>query len=502
MEKRVDLEARVKKLAPYYHLAYVFGGKLVVLVLSIMNFTMILPLLAARNSRVFEFKAKVLSRRKVNVKRFILIFIYSLNLLAIDPEIAKDYQRYFFDTYKSLELMRDKNTGLVKDATSVENATIHDPTSPTNIGLDLMVQMEALKYPELKETAQKNIKKTLSTMVSLDFHQESGLFLNRYTTDKKQVTENSVSTVDNINLAMSLWVMSQSAPDIESKIMAKKMFERMDFSFLYDEKTGLFYGGAYVKDGQWKIEEWKYNDFGSEARSLYGMGYAIGIIKDKNFMQKSVANLKAEMNGPMLKLWDGGAFQLLLPRLFVNEEKYSKKLKESFLAYSKFILKEGEKNGYKTPAAFSASQACEGYNGKSGSPDLVSSRNDDLRHHNHREKWDAVFTPHAAILAAASIPEEFIYALKSAETLGHNGPLYRPGLGWLDGHTLKGKNEGMVVPVFLSLNQGMIALSLSQILAEDGMTVANRTSYQNDEVRKKLEEFYREVDEKILIKKN
>jgi hypothetical protein len=397
--------------------------------------------------------------------------------------------------------MRNNETGLIKDAVTVENVSHHDPTSPTNIGLDLMVQLEALKYPSLKEKAEANIKKIMKTITKLDFHQESGLFLNRYSTDKKVVTEHSVSAVDNINLAMALWVMGQTAANLETKEMAKGLFSRMNFSYLYDEKTGLFYGGAYLKDGKWKLEEWKYSDFGSEARSLYGMGYALGIIKDKDFMKKAVANLHAEMHGPMLKLWDGGAFQLLLPRLFVNEEKYSQKLKESFLAYSKYVLKEGEKNGYATPASFSASQGCECYNGKSGSPDLVSSKNNDINQKDQREKWDQVFTPHAAILAAASIPEDFVSVLKAAESLGKNGPLYRPGLGWLDGYTLKGKNEGMVVPVFLSLDQAMIALSLSQILSKDGMTVANRASFENPEIKKRLHEFYLEVDVKILNKK-
>lgn len=430
------------------------------------------------------------------------LFLLALTLtsFALDESSTKTYTRYFEDTYKGIEKMRNKETGLTKDGVNLDSSTYHDPTSPTNMGLDLLVQMEALKHPEFKKQALENLKRTLKTMKDLPYDKDSGLFHNRYKTDSKKIDQYDVSTVDNINLAMSLWTMGKVCPDPESKKIAQELLERMDFNYFYNQEKGLFYGGSYLdkKTGKLVRETFMYNNFGSEARSLYSMGYALDLIKDPDFLKKAVPNLYGEMEGPIMKLWDGGAFQLLLPRLFINEENYSEALKTSFKEYSKFVLEDGKRKGLPTPASFSASQSCEGYNGKAGNTELVSRDHKDLNKVEARDRWDAVFTPHAAFLGATQMPDSFADVLVAIEHLGTNGPLYRPGDGWADGLELKGKHEGQVVPIFLALDQSMIALSIAQILDEEEMTVANRAVNDDPKVKERLQEFYKRVDEEIL----
>src|SRR5665647_195925 len=99
------------------------------------------------------------------------------------------YQRYFTDTYLSLEAVRNHSTGLVPDSYTVNLTTLLDPTSPSNIGLDLLMQLEALDRPALQTKAKQNIQNVLKTLKQLPYHKSSGLFFNRYATDGKSVKD-------------------------------------------------------------------------------------------------------------------------------------------------------------------------------------------------------------------------------------------------------------------------------------------------------------------------
>ncbi len=116
---------------------------------------------------------------------------------------------------------------------------------------------------------------------------------------------------------------------------AKQLFERMDFSIFYDEKSGLIGGNIKYEDKKWTREEYNFSNLGSEARLIYSEGWALGLFKnfanDANFLSKALDSLNVEVHhsevGDLLKLWDGSAFQLYFPKLFVNEEVYSDKMR-------------------------------------------------------------------------------------------------------------------------------------------------------------------------------
>ncbi len=430
------------------------------------------------------------------MNKFALIIFVSFFSFALSASSV--FEKYFSDTYQSLEIMRNISTGLVRDSMNVDLIPINDPTSPSNIGLDILVQLEAQKHPDLRAKAIKNVKKILLTLHALSYHHPSGLFFVRYSSDGKIVMSHYLSSIDNLHLAFSLWVIAKIyAPSFEKRI-AQELFTRMNFSLFYHVESGLVAGGASYQNGIWTLEKWNYDYLGSEGRSLYGIGHAIGLFSDPRFIDKAVGSLSMEMNGSILRLWDGGAFQLLLPRLLINEERYSSRLKESFSSYTQLILNEGNRLAYPVPAAFSASQVSPTeYNGKSGSPELVSTRNEDFRNDFFRLHWDEVFTPHAAFLVAPFQPDVFAKIFQLAESLGTQYSLYQPGRGWLDGLHVKGQQRGLVVPVFLSLDQAMIALASSQIISQEGMTVGSRAVYRDRKIRAKLFKFYCKLDQKL-----
>jgi hypothetical protein len=427
------------------------------------------------------------------------------------------YQRYFRDTYASLECMR-AGTRLVADWAEIGPATgAVCPlasrsvfTSPTNIALDLLVQREAWDLPEYRERAAESISRTIGTLQVLERHGASGMFHNWYSVGDPgaaaRVADPFLSSVDNLHLAYALWVIARTGPE-ESRAVAQRVFLSMDFGVFHDPHDGLFVGGARLVAGEVIPEKWKYRYFGSEARSLYAIGWALGLVRSPDFASQALRSIHADVlswSQPdqihrLLALWDGGAFQLLLPRLLIAEERYSSQLAKMFVAYGRYIVDQGEKRGLPVPAAHSACQFDRlGYQGKAGSVGLVAPANGDVLNPHLRERWEAVFTPHAAMLAAPLLPLELSDALVRAESLSDGKvSLYREGLGWMDALHVQGPRKGEVVPIQLALDQAMIALASAQLLAKDGMTAGARALHADPETRSRLEGFYRLVDQRL-----
>src|SRR5690606_19307921 len=96
------------------------------------------------------------------------------------------------------------------------------------------------------------------------------------------------------------------------------------------------------------------------------------------------------------------------------------------------------------------------YSGKAGSLFLVSQLNQDTRDPKLNDLWEAVYTPHAAFLAATLSPNRYAKIFRKTEKLGLTNSLYVPNLGWMDGYILKGPHRGRVITSLLSLDQGMV----------------------------------------------
>jgi len=430
------------------------------------------------------------------------------------------FDAYTTDTDAGLERLRNAETGLIQDkieiVADVGNPTVrvlNANTSPTNVALDLIRLASATDGASAKRLAQ-----VLHSLARMERHPDSGLFYSWYATDASlAVKSRDVSSVDNIHLALALWTIAATHSGQEGKL-ARSLLKTMDFSDFYDSKTGLMGGNLKYQNGEWNLEAYRFDQFGSEARSIYAVVYALKLLKktpDSSFLKKSVEALNAEVflwkDGttvrPILRTWDGGAFQLLLPKLLLNEEKYSPELARIFENYARYTRVRAREAKLPVPAAYSAcNYGVEGsgsfhgpdYWGKAGSPELVSLGHQDVKNASDRALWDEVFTPHAAFLAATADPKAFGPWLKHAESLrsGKN-TLYVRGFGFMDGYHVRGADQGRVVPVQLSLDQGMIALALQQIEDSHGYGFSGKALSRDPEASARLKRFYQAIDRKL-----
>lgn len=444
---------------------------------------------------------------------------------SVNPKSAAQYSRYFQDTMRSIDQMRG-NSGLVADKVAVlrdgegkiHTKTLNSSTSLTGIALDLILQAELATSPLNGKPARRKMQQVLSVLEGLLYHASTGLFFTWYSTQGvAKPTDWNVSSIDNLHLAIALFTIKEQFKDTPMGRTAKRLLDRMNFSVFLEPGSGLVGGNLrYQNYGSWAKESYNLSDLGSEGRSLYAIGWALNLFRDykmdETFLLRALSSLTGSVyrskQGSILRLWDGGGFQLLLPQLLIDEAQYSPVLQDMFKSYASYIIVEGARQGYPLPAGHSASnygvdrdlrfKNVPAYNGKSGSPALVSLNNRDILDPHLRELWDSMVTPHVLIMAAASDAERFAPILAQAESLGSvKTRLYVPKMGWMDGYHVKGQYRGQVVPVQLSLDQGMIALALVQIQADDGMTSSARALYDNPQTRSRLELFYRLLDNKL-----
>ena len=524
------------------------------------------------------------------------------------------YRRYLQDTLTSLEMMRGK-TGLVKDSIWVcwdpdlQKTNFKDTeelTSPTNIGLDLILLSQQITIQGGGGTAQATLAKVLQTLSTIDYHHSNGMFFRTYWPDTAKPADINLSSVDNLHLAFGLWVTDRALRDIDPALAAtaRQLFNRMDFSDFFNEKTNLVGGNMRpvgenpsrrIKgdpQGAYKRDAFDYKYFGSEARSLYTLAWALGLYRtaakniadfDNRLLEKGIPGTIAEItasNGKnsslnLLRTWDGGGFQALLPSVLMREEVYSPILGKLHHNYAERLLNDADTFG--VPAAHSASafgvrglrifhsgnalfdERLPIYNGAAGHIDMVATMHEDVKDPNVRAYWELAYTPHPAFMAATFARDsesaaKYAQIFKQNESLESPGTcicrqnqpsgtimpapacechspldlpnmkpgpdgvvgepnlctvakntkqsfgkdrLYQPGLGWMDGYYINGPFKNRVIPVLISLDQSMVALSIYSILSPDGHYVGSKSLLNDPVVSAKLRTAYKAVDGKL-----
>lgn len=465
-------------------------------------------------------RGKPCTHRYNKLAAWFILFSASVALSSTPQSQAKlehpnlsTYKRWLSATNQSLNCMRPKD-GLIADAALVDHS-ISGPcplnisnsvTSPTNIGFDLLVLLQE-NSPELEPT--------LRAVEQLNVDPETGLYYNWYSIKSPfEVQYPYLSSVDNFHLALAFWVLSKDHPDTNIRNRAQKLFDQMNFSKFLHEDSQLVRGGI--------SESWAYKHFGTEARAIYSLGWKIGIFKTigpdgKRAKRTQTPQEKAKMfeslvfesaNLPIedreiesIATWDGGAFQLLLPELLIGESSRSLRYKIFFDNYARFIESETIRRNLPVPASHSASQfcvaGCEGvptYNGKAGSLKLVSKLNQDPGDSYLHSMWEAVFTPHAAILSLLT-SEKIFNRLQKAETIRG---LYDNRIGWSDGFWVSDPKKNEVVPVLLALDQQMISMTLSRLTSNDNQSVSQRALNRDPEIKAHLNEFYALTENKFI----
>lgn len=337
-----------------------------------------------------------------------------------------------------MDCLRHPSTGLVVDqvkvlrrASGVGDCPVRvttEATSPTNIALDILLQLEAHARARSTDEAlhiEALLYRIVRSLGKIPYEPVSGLFHNRFLPSliesypaTNPIADPMVSSVDNLHLVMSLWAITQYFPGTQLAERAEAIFARMDFSVFYKEENGLWHGALYKQGDTFVVGDWTYTHLGSEARTIYSMAAGWNWMKsDPEYFAKIRANAIAEpfrLGGyHLMRTWDGGAFQLLLPSLLVGEEKYSRSLERIFSDYAKLVLDQASnhENIYRVPAAFSACQygvrwtartepgegdegslpdcgAFPCYNGKAGHRVLVSLLNQDLKDPAQEKIWE------------------------------------------------------------------------------------------------------------------
>lgn len=434
--------------------------------------------------------------------------VFNLALISIfffgSTGQANSFTEYLEVTYHSLECLRAP-TGLLKDRAffqedrSNEQCPLDSPrnvdTSPTNIGLDLILQMELVNNPRYQVRATENIKKIITTLSTMPFHSTTGLFFNRYNQDNPQlVSQYYVSTIDNMHLYLALWTLSQEP---FKNRLAAQIVERMNFKPLVDNSTDLLFGGLEYVNNTWAHADWSYSHMGSEARILYFLGHVLDLFSTKKSnINWIVETIRLQENREQLVLWDGGAFQLFLPELLVSESQYSDRFKKYFANYLDYIYSEQKRRKILTPAAHSASQILDevdgdAYNGLSGSRALVSPLNRSLANKTFSTHWEEVMSPHALFLGALADPQRVLDSLIGLEKI-YDGqiPFFSPKIGWFDGVYVEGNQVGRIVPAVLALDNLMIALTSARILGEKKQLLTALAISKNEKLRLKAERFF------------
>lgn len=417
------------------------------------------------------------------------------------------------DTLNGFELMRGES-GLIQDTIwisqkkqDIKIKILNSDTSLTNIAVDLLIQAETKNL--------KNLRLVIDRLSRLSFHRHSGLFFSWYKTDMSLGVQNfDVSAIDNLHLALALWTIGENFKEQDFGKTAHHLFERMDFSVFLEESTQLVGGNLRFDGKTWIREAYNFSYWGSEARLFYSLGWALDLFKsapkDKPFYLTSFQHIHFETletkDGPVLKLWDGALFQIYFPKIFINEELYSKWMSAFYKNTSSLIIAEGKRRGLNLPAAHSAGRASyrdrsnkglqPSYKDKSGLKILVSESNKDLNNPNLGGSWESLFTSYSLFMAATNQTVIFKDFIEYARTIRQRGiPLYLSGHGWMDALDLKDHGKRRVIPAQLALNQGMIALSLFQMAHPAGLSLSSETLFKNPHVKEKLKQFYQDLDQ-------
>ncbi|MDO8536387.1 MAG: M23 family metallopeptidase, partial [Candidatus Omnitrophota bacterium] len=269
--------------------------------------------------------------------------------------------------------------------------------------------------------------------------------------------------------------------------IAKAILDSQDYSAIYDAKAGLLTGGI-DRDG--RVETWHpAGTFGSESRLGSQVIAAIGKIPQNSINNSAIKIIKYKLSTgqeiPVLATWDGGAFQMFMPNLFVSED--SNPAINMLLKNYIRVMGDQKKNGI--AAAHSASETTSGYNGQQGITALAQN-SEALPSSPKYAEYQANITPHALFLAGmvdANFASENLNKLREAYP-----DIYVPGFGYVDSVNLSTSSTAQYK---LTLDDGMIICSLYKMLYPDGRGLS-KYLYDSD-AGQKLKEILAVQDAKL-----
>lgn len=434
---------------------------------------------------------------------------------AISNNAHQMLKRYAHDTWASFVAMTDENTGLPADSLHIDG-TRSVQTTTTNIGAYLWSTLvaEELGFISHDEAIQR-LQKTVSTLETMERHQESGQFLNWYdhtTGEKLEVWPPTgephtpiLSSVDNGWLATALHLVRNRIPELSER--AGALFDSMDFGFYYRPEVNRILFHYVPSTGE---EACCYDTIVSESRIASYIGMAKGELPSQHYFgawrsfpdtcdwswqeTKPVGFYRTyydvdvfegayKYNGTrIVPSWGGSMFEALMPALFVPEERWGRHswaLNHPLTVQAQIYhgLEEAEHGywGFSPASIPEGGYATYGVDAIGMNPEGYASNNDNtLVDHGFpgcpdRERkpdpppsayTNGVVTPHAVFLALRWAPE---VALENLANLEHDFEIYTQW-GFRDSVNV---NTMVVSPYHLALDQGQIMAAIGNALAQD-----------------------------------
>ncbi|MFC0672915.1 glucoamylase family protein [Brachybacterium hainanense] len=170
-------------------------------------------------------------------------------------------RRWAADTWRSLDAMTVRSTGLVSDGIGADLTGRSRHTSPTNIGGALWSALIARELRLITPgEARSRIAVTLASLERMEHHEPSGMYVNWYDETDGTVLRSwpgsgspmvpFVSSVDMGWLGAALHVVAQA--DSSNRRAARRLVDRMRWDVFFDrdvaEQPGRTIGGFWIED--------------------------------------------------------------------------------------------------------------------------------------------------------------------------------------------------------------------------------------------------------------
>jgi hypothetical protein len=448
--------------------------------------------------------------------------------------------RYARDTWAGFVAMTHPDTGLPADSLKYDG-TASVQTSTTNIGAYMWstVVAEALDVIEHDEAVAR-LTKTISTLETMERHEESGQFYNWYDHTTGEVltvwpptgapVTPILSSVDNGWLATGLQVVSNAVPEVSDRAAA--IYDSMDFGFYYVPERNLI--RFHFTPSNPADSPCCYDTIVSESRIASYIGIAKGELPAKEYFgawrtfpnscdwswqETKPTGFQATYLGitvfegayryekfRVVPGWGGSMFEALMPALFVPEEEWALRswainhpltitaqihhgLVDAEYGYWGFSPANDPDSGYSTYGVDAIGMDPGGYPSNDDKT-LVDHGFEDCPGREPvpdpppSKYTNGVVTPHAAFLALRWAPDAVMENLGNLEADFNNDAdtlrdMY-DRFGFRDSVNV---DTGEVSDFYLSLDQGIVMAAIGNALADDVLRDAFATNQVRDVLR-------------------
>lgn len=236
---------------------------------------------------------------------------------------------------------------------------------------------------------------------------------------------------------------------------ARRLFDEMDFTFLFDTSCRLFSTGYRVSDEQ--LDETFYDLLASEARLTSFIAIAKGEVPASHWFRLGRALIPVEKSAALVS-WSGSMFEYLMPSLVFDTPRGSL-LDQTCRTVITRQISYGRKNGVPwgiSESAYNLRDLSFAYQYSAfGIPDLGLKRG---------LGQDLVIAPYATMLAAMYAPASAAQNCRRLEKVGGRGPFgFYEALDFTPARLPEG-TRAAVVKAYMAHHKGMSLIALGNVI--------------------------------------